>query len=70
MTAHPKIDPENGEMLFFGYNACGTISEQMTFSVVDKTGKLLRTETFDAPYAAMVHDFVVTKDHVIFPIMP
>ena len=70
MTAHPKIDPENGEMLFFGYNACGTISEQMTFSVVDKTGKLLRTETFDAPYAAMVHDFVVTRDHVIFPIMP
>ena len=38
----------------------------MTFSVVDKTGKLLRTETFDAPYAAMVHDFVVTRDHVIF----
>ena len=42
----------------------------MTFSVVDKSGELLRTESFDAPYAAMVHDFVVTRDHVIFPIMP
>jgi carotenoid cleavage dioxygenase len=70
MTAHPKIDPENGEMLFFGYNANGTISEHMTFSVVDKDGKLLRSESFTAPYAAMVHDFVVTRDHVILPIMP
>ena len=23
-----------------------------------------------APYAAMVHDFMVTKDYVLFPIMP
>ncbi len=70
MTAHPKIDPENGEMLFFGYNADGLISEHMAFHVVDKNGKLVRSETFKAPYAAMVHDFMVTREHVIFPIMP
>ena len=23
MTAHPKMDPETGEMVFFGYNATG-----------------------------------------------
>ena len=70
MTAHPKIDPENGEMLFFGYNADGLISEHMTFQVIDKEGNLLRSESFKAPYASMVHDFIVTKEHVIFPIMP
>jgi len=70
MTAHPKIDPETGEMLFFGYNATGLISEDMSFHVVDTHGKLVRSETFRAPYAAMVHDFMVTRDHVIFPIMP
>ena len=70
MTAHPKIDPENGEMLFFGYNADGLISEHMTFQVIDKSGALIRSESFKAPYAAMVHDFIVTKEHVIFPIMP
>ena len=70
MTAHPKIDPETGEMLFFGYNATGGISEDMAFHVVDRDGKLVRSETFKAPYAAMVHDFMVTRDHVIFPIMP
>ena len=70
MTAHPKIDPETGEMLFFGYNASGMISEDMSFHVVDKNGKLTRSEFFKAPYAAMVHDFMITRDHVIFPIMP
>ncbi len=70
MTAHPKIDPETGEMLFFGYNASGMISEDMSFHVVDKDGQLTRSETFKAPYAAMVHDFIVTREHVIFPIMP
>ncbi len=70
MTAHPKIDPETGEMLFFGYNADGMISEHMSFHVVDKNGKLTRSEFFQAPYAAMVHDFITTRDHVIFPIMP
>jgi carotenoid cleavage dioxygenase len=70
MTAHPKIDPETREMLFFGYNAGGIISEKMSFHVVDKEGNLTRSEFFDAPYAAMVHDFIATKDHVIFPIMP
>jgi len=70
MTAHPKIDPETGEMLFFGYNADGMISEHMSFHVADKDGKLIRSETFKAPYAAMVHDFMITKEHVIFPIMP
>lgn len=70
MTAHPKIDAETGEMLFFGYNADGMISEQMSFHVVNREGELVRSETFKAPYAAMVHDFMVTKHHVIFPIMP
>lgn len=70
MTAHPKIDPETGEMLFFGYNADGMISEHMAFHVVDADGNLTRSETFTAPYASMVHDFMITRDHVIFPIMP
>jgi carotenoid cleavage dioxygenase-like enzyme len=70
MTAHPKLDPETGEMLYFGYNADGLISEHMSFHVVDRDGKLSRSESFKAPYASMVHDFITTRDHVIFPIMP
>lgn len=70
MTAHPKIDAENGEMLFFGYSVDGLLSNRMSFHVVDKHGKLLQSQFFDAPYASMVHDFMVTKDYVLFPIQP
>ena len=72
MTAHPKIDPESGEMLFFAYNADpeNRVSSRMAFHKADKHGNLVQSEFFDAPYSAMVHDFIVTKEHVIFPIMP
>ena len=70
MSAHPKIDPETGEMLLFAYNADGIISPRMAFHVADRDGNLIRSEWFDAPYAAMVHDFITTRDYIIFPIMP
>ncbi len=69
-TAHPKIDPETGEMLFFAYSAGGFFSPAMLFGVVDRGGRLTRLERFDAPFASMVHDFMVTRDHVLFPILP
>ncbi len=70
MTAHPKIDPETGEMLFFGYNVGGMGQPTMTYQVVAKDGTLTRSERFDAPYAAMVHDFIATRNFVVFPVFP
>ncbi len=70
MTAHPKIDPETGEMIFFGYMAGGPFTRDITYQVIDSKGRVLRSESFEAPYAAMVHDFIVTRDHVVFPIFP
>jgi carotenoid cleavage dioxygenase len=29
-----------------------------------------RSERFKAPYASMVHDFIVTANHMLFPILP
>lgn len=70
MTAHPKIDPETGEMLFFGYSTGGYFTDRMTFHVIDAAGQVTRAETFTTPYSAMVHDFFVTRTHVIFPVLP
>ena len=70
ITAHPKIDLKTGEMIFFGYSATGPGSKTLRYNVADKNGKLIRNEFFDAPYAAMVHDFFVTETHAIFPIFP
>ncbi|NJN51172.1 MAG: carotenoid oxygenase family protein [Gammaproteobacteria bacterium] len=70
VTAHPKFDAATGEMVFFGYQATGPGSKTLRYNVADKNGKLLRNEFFDAPFAAMVHDFFVTDTHAIFPIFP
>ena len=70
MTAHPKMDPKTGEMLFFGYMVGGMFSPGMSYQTVDADGALTRSERFDAPFASMVHDFITTDEHVVFPIFP
>lgn len=69
-TAHPKVDPITGEMMFFGYNAKGPFSSALSYGVVDRGGRVTRFEHFGTPYASMVHDFIVTANHVLFPILP
>lgn len=69
-TAHPKFDPETGEMFFFGYNASGPCTPTLSFGVIDRAGRVTRYERFEAPFASMVHDFMVTKNYIIFPVLP
>ena len=67
MTAHPKIDPETGDMIGFSY---GFGVNKMSYFVVNSAGIMTKFEEFETPYSSMVHDFVVTTKHVIFPIFP
>ena len=69
-TAHPKVDPHTGELLFFGYFAAGAFTPDIVFGTVDAAGQLGAMRRFAAPYASMVHDFCVTERHVLFPILP
>src|SRR6185295_14374672 len=40
-TAHPKIDPETGEMVFFGYGVGGAFfGDEIVYGVVDRHGKV------------------------------
>ena len=48
----------------------GRFSPTLAYGVIDKTGKLTRFDTFEAPYASMVHDFMVTRNYVLFPVLP
>jgi carotenoid cleavage oxygenase len=68
MTAHPKIDPVTGEMLFFGYDITGP--PFLRFHVVDRDGNLVRSEDIDIKGPAMVHDFAITENHVVFFDLP
>ena len=71
VTAHPKIDPETGEMVWFAYAAGEMpLSSQVSFGLTDAAGKVTRRDEFQAPYCSMVHDFLVTRSHALFPILP
>jgi len=69
-TAHPRIDPETGEMVFFAYTADGMLTSGMLYGTISPSGEVTRKELFQAPYCAMVHDFAVTRNHVLFPVLP
>ncbi len=66
-TAHPKLDPETGEMLGFGYDA---LPPYLVYHVISPEGEPVRSVEIDAPFPSMVHDFITTREHVIFPIFP
>lgn len=67
MTAHPKVDPVTGEMMFFGYSSA---PPYLQYSVVSSQGELLQTEPIDIPAAVMMHDFAITEDYTIFMDLP
>ena len=69
-TAHPKIDPITGEMVFFGYASGGEHLTGMTYGTITPAGEVTRFDPFEAPYSSMVHDFAVTDRHVLFPVLP
>lgn len=67
MTAHPKMDPDTGEMLFFGYSPFPPFLE---YHVADRSGALVRSEVIDVAWPSMIHDFAVTAQHVVFILCP
>ena len=70
MTAHPKIDPTSGEMLFFANLPRGRLNGELAFYSANAAGDLQRSEVFKGPFPSFVHDFAMTKDFAIFPVCP
>jgi carotenoid cleavage dioxygenase len=66
-TAHPKVDPVTGEMMFFGYSF---MPPYLQYSVVSAAGELLRTVPIDLPIGVMMHDFAITENYTIFMDLP
>ncbi|KAM7212206.1 carotenoid oxygenase [Rhypophila decipiens] len=69
-TAHPKFDPATGEMICFGYEAKGDGTPDICYYRIAADGTFLETVWLVSPVVAMIHDFAVTANHVVFPIMP
>src|ERR1700682_6439102 len=48
----------------------GPLTPALSFGSVNASGVVTLFDRFEAPYASMVHDFIVTENHLLFPILP
>lgn len=70
LSAHPKVDPENGNLYTYGYSARGEATTDIAYYVISPQGEVLHESWFHAPYGCMIHDFGITENHALFPITP
>ncbi len=68
MTAHPRVDPDTGGLVFFGYDVFGP--PYLRYHEMDRDGTILHTTEVGIPQATMQHDFAVTASRVAFLDLP
>ncbi|MFC0438895.1 carotenoid oxygenase family protein [Kutzneria buriramensis] len=67
MTAHPKEDPETGELHLFDY---GVRPPFLTYHRLTADGELITSFPVSVPGPTMMHDFAITKNHVVWLDLP
>lgn len=67
-TAHPKRDPETGELhaVSYSFNRGNTVE----YSVIGTDGRARRTVDVEVTGSPMMHDFSLTERHVVFYDLP
>lgn len=65
VTAHWKVDPDNGDLLFYG-----VFMTSITWYRANRFGQVVESKAFDMGVPSLIHDFTVTKDYAIFFINP
>ena len=69
LSAHPKIDPKTGEMMFFDHSIT---PPHLTYGVISATGQIVNKIDVDLPGARLQHDMAITEHHSIlfdFPLL-
>jgi carotenoid cleavage dioxygenase-like enzyme len=69
MSAHPKIDPTTGEMICYGYQAKGDLSDDIAIYTVDPHGRIVKEVWLKAPYVGIIHDIAITQKHIVIPVI-
>jgi carotenoid cleavage dioxygenase-like enzyme len=69
-SAHPKIDPVSGEMVAYGYQAKGLLTDDVAFYVMDRSGQITREVWLKAPFTGIMHDIAITQKHIVLPVVP
>jgi len=66
-SAHPKRDPDTGELHAAVYGFAG---QQIQYVVVDRDGRVRRVVDVPVPGAPMVHDCAITANHFLLLDLP
>ena len=72
-TAHPKFDPDTGEMLCFAYEAGGDGSDgscDVVVWTINADGVKTEETWYKAPFAGMIHDCGISKNYMVLPLTP
>jgi carotenoid cleavage dioxygenase len=67
VSAHPKVDPRTGELLFFSY---GTAAPYLHYGVVDENDELVHYTDVPLPGPRLPHDMAFTENYAIFGDFP
>jgi carotenoid cleavage dioxygenase-like enzyme len=67
ISAHPKVDENTGEMLFFNYSKYPPYQH---YGVVDKNGKLVHYTPVPLPGPRLPHDMAFSKNYSILVDLP
>ncbi len=62
VSAHTKVDPRTGEMLFFNYS---TVAPYMHYGVVDSSNQLVHYTPIPLPGPRLPHDMAFTENYAI-----
>lgn len=66
LSAHSKVDPETGELIFFDYGN----EPHMTYGVADPTGKLVHQVDVPLPGPRSPHDIGITPNYAVLHDLP
>ncbi|GAB2662009.1 carotenoid oxygenase family protein [Nocardia goodfellowii] len=67
VSAHPKLDPNTGELVIVAHTPLHTWGEYL---VIDKQGRVRRCERVDLAGRPLIHDIALTDRHVILFDLP
>jgi carotenoid cleavage dioxygenase len=69
MSAHPKIDPVSGEMIGYGYQAKGDLSDDIAVYTISPQGRVVKEVWLKSPYLGIIHDIAITQKYVLIPVI-
>jgi carotenoid cleavage dioxygenase-like enzyme len=67
VSAHAKVDPQTGELLFFDY---AMTAPHLTYSVVSGAGELTHHEAIEVPGPRLPHDMAFTERYSLLMDLP